>query len=427
MHPALRNFLQDVATFDPETFEMFFAPRSRLPNTPVVVNHDKAAVAAAQQRLQAYLQQQDGISPADAERLARRFCVKLGADADQQAAAPLEWCVSRGMQPVKAALLLAHMCDRSNHAVTVQQWAEWQPLLEANWQLADSHLAAYQQQRRENKQRLLKDSESVAALLSSKPSMYPLLRVRDLPQKVALLQQHQLDDADVGRIMASTSALTVSLGSLARAVQWLVGFAGSSEAAAGMLRATPQLLEDQASGLPSRLVRLQGAWHGALQPEQLQQLVCRWSAVLTIWSPDYYQTAAVLRDWFPRPSTLYTVLQAAPQLLAAPGATLLANSRCLMAPPFSLSRQQFLALFKASPHILASNISTPLTKHKLTFMTQVGCVVLWFNVYLTTLKQAARTACGMGWPAGGRCSCLTQPLHLHASFDAIYPLNCSPF
>ncbi|PRW50954.1 F-box only 21-like [Chlorella sorokiniana] len=75
-------------------------------------------------------------------------------------------------------------------------WPTWQPLFDANWRLADSYQAAYQQHCKATEQKPLKGSESMAAMLSSMPSRYRLLQVQDLPSKLALLQQGQLALAD---------------------------------------------------------------------------------------------------------------------------------------------------------------------------------------------------------------------------------------
>ncbi len=102
---------------------------------------DPAAIAAARQRLQAYLQQQSGIRQAKAAELASKLSAVLGAAADQLAPVPLQWFVGRGMQPVKAAQLVVHMCKsgrNATHAYLIRQWPTWQPVFEANWQLADN-------------------------------------------------------------------------------------------------------------------------------------------------------------------------------------------------------------------------------------------------------------------------------------------------
>ena len=146
---------------------------------------DPAAAAAAQQRLAAYLQQQGGISRAQAAELAGKASAKLGAAADQLVPAPLQWFVGRGMRPLKAVQLEAHICTSpATHASIIRQWPTWQPVFEANWQLA-----AYQQRCKAAKDRLPKGTESMAAMLSGQPSRYRLLLVRDLPVKIALLQQ----------------------------------------------------------------------------------------------------------------------------------------------------------------------------------------------------------------------------------------------
>ena len=78
----------------------------------------------------------------------------------------------------------------------------------------------------------------MAAMLSSMPSRYQLLRVHDLPSKVAGLQQGQLglSVADVGQLVAAGAKLG-STATTASAIQWLVRFGGSTEAGFSMLRA----------------------------------------------------------------------------------------------------------------------------------------------------------------------------------------------
>ncbi len=103
-----------------------------------------------------------------------------------------------------------------------------------------------------------------------------------------------------------------------------------------MLRAAPTLLGTLAATLDSKVAALQAAWGGALQPEQLQQLVQRCPLVLERKDSRYSPAAAVLCNWFPQPEQLFAVLLKAPLLLAAP-ASLQANERWLTSPPLSLS------------------------------------------------------------------------------------------
>ena len=215
----------------------------------------------------------------------------------------------------------------------------------------------------------------MAAMLSSMPSRYPLLRVRDLPSKVTALQQRQLglSAAGLGQLVAAGVALTGTPVTLALAIQWLVRFAGSTEAAAGMLRAAPNLLSYSAATLDSKVAALQAAWAGVLQPEQLRKLVQSGAKVLkSCRANQYAPTAAVLRIWFPQPSELCTGIQSAPQLLAASATTLQANERWFTGPPLSLSRQEFLELVRASPKALDMNFANDTTQRKLAFLTQVG-------------------------------------------------------
>ena len=160
--------------------------QARRRGRPTLVSKDSEEdLAAARQRLQAYLQQQGGISQAQAAQLAAKLSAKLGAAADQQVPAPLQWFVGCGIRPLKTAQLLVQMCKSpAGHAAIVRQWRTWQPVIAVNWQLADSCLAAYQQQCKAAKERPLKGSESMAVMLSSQPSRYQLLLVRDLPSTV---------------------------------------------------------------------------------------------------------------------------------------------------------------------------------------------------------------------------------------------------
>ena len=347
---------------------------------PTLISKDSEEdLAAAGQRLAAYLQQQGGISQAQAAQLAGKASAKLGAAADQLVPAPLQWFVGRGMRPLKAAQLVVHICTSSaTHAFIIRQWPTWQPVFEANWQLADSCLAAYQQQCKATKERPLKSSESMAVMLSSQPSRHMLLLVRDLPSKVAVLQQGQLglSAADVGQLVAAGAMLGGNPDTIASALDWLLCFAGSQEAAAGMLRASPTLLSLTQETLDSKVAALQAAWAGVLQPEQVRQLVVRLGHVLTNCRSDSFSlTAAVLISWFPQPSELYTVLQSAPQLLAATAATLQANERWFTGPPLRLSRQQFLERVRAAPQAFVMNFEVALMQRKLAFMTQVGAAV----------------------------------------------------
>ncbi|KAI7844739.1 hypothetical protein COHA_001623 [Chlorella ohadii] len=291
---------------------------------------DPAAIAAARQRLQAYLQQQSGISKAEAVRLASQLSAALGAVADQLVLAPQQWFVSRGMQPAKAAQLLVCICKE--HASVLKRWPSWQPVFEANWQLADGYLSAYQQQCKATKQRPLKSGQSLAVLLSGMPSRYRM---------------------------------------------WLVSFAGSTAAATAMLQRVPELLSFSAATLDSKLAALQAAWAGVLQPEQVRQLV-QWGpkVLCDCKAVEYARTAEVLCSWFAQPSELYAVLSKAPKLLSTAAASLEASKRWMTGPPLSLSRRQFVALVQASPQAFSRNWAAPLTQHKLAFLTQVAGVPL---------------------------------------------------
>ncbi len=354
---------------------------------PSLISKDSEEdVAAARQQLQAYLQQQGGISGAQAAELALTLSAALGAAADQLMPAPLQWFVDRGMQPVKAVQLVAHICKAGgkNHPSLIRQWPKWQPVFEANWQLADSHLAAYQQQCKATKQRPLKGSDSIAAMLSSQPSRYRLLLVPDLPSKVALVrQQLGLTDAEVGQLIAGGLTFGGNEATLAAAIQWLVSFAGSRQAAADMLRAAPPLVSISTATLDSKVAALQAAWAGALQPGQVRQLVQRSAMVLFFDEARYQPAANVLRGWFPEFNQLLTAVTVAPHLLGASADILQANERWLTGPPLSLSRQQFLARVRAAPQPFFRNLANAQTQHKLAFLTQVG-----------------------GWAGGPGCSCL---------------------
>ncbi len=341
---------------------------------------DPAAIAAARQRLQAYLQQQRGIGQAEAARLAGKLSAALGAAADQQAPAAMQWFVGRGMQPVKAAQLLVRICNpTARHASDIRHWPSWQPVFETNWQLADSYLAVYQQQCRDAKQRPLKASESMAVMLSSMPSRYRLLRVPDIPSRLALLQQQLgLTDAEVCQLVAAGLDLAGSLKTTAASLQWLVTFAGSRQAALSMLRAAPTLLKLTPATLDSKVAALQAAWAGALQPQQVRQLVQRSAQMLGLEESRYQPAADVLRSWFPQFNQLLAAATEAPQLLGASADILQANERWFTGPPLSLSRQQFLARVRAAPQAFAMNLADDLTQHKLAFLTQVhGWVGGW--------------------------------------------------
>ena len=332
---------------------------------------DPAAIAAARQRLQAYLQQQSGISKAEAVRLASQLSAALGAVADQLVLAPQQWFVSRGMQPAKAAQLLVCICKE--HASVLKRWPSWQPVFEANWQLADGYLSAYQQQCKATKQRPLKSGQSLAVLLSGMPSRYRMVCVSDLPSKLALVQQQlQLTDAELGELIAAGLSLGGSAATLAAAMQWLVSFAGSTAAATAMLQRVPELLSFSAATLDSKLAALQAAWAGVLQPEQVRQLV-QWGpkVLCDCKAVEYARTAEVLCSWFAQPSELYAVLSKAPKLLSTAAASLEASKRWMTGPPLSLSRRQFVALVQASPQAFSRNWAAPLTQHKLAFLTQV--------------------------------------------------------
>ena len=340
---------------------------------PSLISRDSEEdIAAARQRLAAYLQQQGGISRVQAAELADDMTAFLGAAADQLVPAPLQWFVGQGMQPLKAAQLLVRICTSAGQASYIRQWPTWQPVIAANWQLADSCLAAYQQQCRAAKQRPLKGSESMAVMLSSMPSRYLMLTLPDLANKLEMVQQRlELTEAGMGELFAAGLALGGTEATLAAAMRWLVNFVGSKEVAAAMLRVAQGLLSCSVAALDSKVAALQAAWAGMLQPEQVRQLAQKAPHVLSRSICQYGPTAAVLSGWFPQPSELLAVLTKSPQLLAVAAATLQANEAWLTGPPLSLSRQQFLALVQGSPQSFSMNLAAPLTQQKLAFLNQV--------------------------------------------------------
>ena len=310
--------------------------------------------------------------------------------------APLQWFVGCGIRPLKTAQLLVQMCKSpAGHAAIVRQWRTWQPVIAFNWQLADSCLTAYQQQCQAAKERPLK---GMTAMLSSMPSRYRLLLAVDLPGKVVLLQQQlNLSAAGTGGLVAAGLHFSGSIETVAATAQWLVSFAGSQEAAAGMLRAAPNLLNYSVATLDSKAAALQAAWAGSLQPEQVRQLVMKSGKVLTNCRADQYApTAAVLRSWFAQPSELYTVLQSASKLAATPATALQANERWFTGPPLSLSRQQFLARVQAAPQAFFQNFEEALMQRKLAFVTQVGAA--------PKSMGCCRCQSGKSW-SGQRSSC----------------------
>ncbi len=209
-------------------------------------------------------------------------------------------------------------------------------------------------------------------LLSGQPSRHYLLLLPDLSSKVALVQQQlRLTDAEVGQLMAAGLVLTGTEATLAAAMQWLVSYAGSQEAAASMLRFAPTLLSYSAGTLDSKVAALQAAWAGKLQPGQVQRLVNKSPLVLEHSKRVFGPAADVLCSWFPQPGELLAVVAKAPALLFTPAACLQANERWMTGPPLSLSRRHFLALVQAAPQPFSMKLAAPLTQHKLAFLTQV--------------------------------------------------------
>ncbi|PRW50805.1 Muscle calcium channel subunit alpha-1 [Chlorella sorokiniana] len=91
----------------------------------MLVNRDEKDVAAAQQRLQAYLQQQGGIRQAEAAKLAGKLSAKLGAAADQLVPAPLQCFVGRGMRPAKAAAFSRRATPRPAATIGASSSSAW--------------------------------------------------------------------------------------------------------------------------------------------------------------------------------------------------------------------------------------------------------------------------------------------------------------
>ena len=299
--------------------------------------------------------------------------VSILPGADELVLPPLQ-LVQRGMEPTKAAQLVAHMCGNSNGKPKIQNWPRWELTFAANWQLADGYLRAYWQLCDATSERPLKGGESLAALLSTKRSMYKLLPVAALQPKLEVLQQTpaSLSQAEVGQLIAGGLACGGKMETFVGAIAWLVRYGGSVDAAISMLRQAPSLAGYSAATLDSKVAALEAAWDGVLQRQQVAQLVRRKALVLRCYAERYASTTAVLRGWFPQPGDLWAVLDKAPALLAALAAALQASERYLTGPLLRLSRQEFLALVKAAPQAFTMDFSNDLTQHKLAFLTQVG-------------------------------------------------------
>ncbi len=328
----------------------------------------KGSEKEPQPQLQAWLQQEQGLSAADADRHARRLALVFGS---QQAAldslpATFEWCNSRGLSGPQTAQLLDRIAKKRRENV-VQFAALVQPV----WQLMDSHIAAYVEPLRQAGARLPKHTSLAGVLCGNKTAFLALVMPPGHAEAWLAAVSRQLPAAALGKLLltlpnvANSSPATASA-----AISWAAEVLGVADPAA-MFARMPGLLMREATTLQRNLDSLQQAlgWTA----EAARQLVRKQPSLLTA-GPDSVQAAAAwLRKYIPDAEQLADVISRGPQLIGCSEQHLQANADYLrQALGWQDGDGQLAAFIAARPQAFAIvKFSNAETQHKLRLLSEV--------------------------------------------------------
>ncbi|PRW50832.1 transcription termination factor mitochondrial [Chlorella sorokiniana] len=282
----------------------------------------KSHTAELQPRLQAWLQQEQGLSAADADEHARRLALVFGS---QQAAldglpATFEWCCSRGLTGLQTAQLLDHIANKSHKSV-----AQFAALVQPVWQLMDSYVAAWAEQQHQAGGSKQRKHISLAKALCSNPEAAKTLAAPAGHVEAWLAAvSEQLPAAAVGSLLLGMP--NVVCGGIDKGpavISWAASELGVTDPAAFFAR-SPGLLMYDAPTLQRNLDSLQQAL--GVTAEQVRQLVLKQPRLLAS-SPDTVQAALVwLRQLFPDAAQLAGVIDRGALLLTRSAQRLQGNA-----------------------------------------------------------------------------------------------------
>ncbi len=329
---------------------------------------NRSRTAEPQPQLQAWLQQEQGLSAAKADQHARRLGHIFGS---QQAAldslpATFEWCRSRGLSGGQTAQLLDGIAKTRRENV-VQFAALVQPV----WQLLDSHIAAYVEPLRQAGGRLPKHTSLAGVLRGNEAAAQALCMPPGHVEAWLAAVSEQLPAAAVGRLLLNLpNAVAGSPATAAAAVSWAADVLGVADPAAFFVRASG-VLASEVPTLQRNLDSLQQAL--ALTAGAARQLVLKQPRILTS-SPGTVQAAAAwLQRLFADGEQLADVIRRGPQLLTRSDEHLRGNADYLQqALGWQDGDGRLAAFVAAHPQPLATvDLSDERTQHKLRLLTEV--------------------------------------------------------
>ena len=322
-----------------------------------------------QPQLQAWLQQEQGLSAKAADQHARRLALVFGS---QQAAldslpATFEWCRSRGLTGLQTAQLLDRIAELRRENV-VQFGALVQPV----WQQLEGYIAAWAEQERQAGDSKMRKNTSLAEVLCGNEVAAAALAVPPGHVEAWLAAVSQrLPKAAIGRLLLSMPNMVCSSPATAlAAIRWAADVLGVADPAAFFVKA-PKLLKSAVSTLQRNLDSLQQAlgWTA----HQVQQLVAKQPGLLSN-SPATVQAAlAWLRQLFPDAEQLVAVVDRGPQLLFRSVQHLQGNADYLrQALGWQDGDSQLVAYVAARPQDFATiDLSSEDTQHKLQLLGEV--------------------------------------------------------
>ncbi len=328
----------------------------------------RTRTAEPQPQLQAWLQQEQGLSAADADQHARRLALVFGS---QQAAldglpATFEWCRSQGLSGPRAAQLLNRIAKRRRESV-VQFAALVQPV----WQVLDSHIAAYVEPLRQAGARLPKHTSLAGVLRSSSAAADALSMPPGHVEAWLAAVSEQMPAAAVGRLLLSLpNAVCGKPATAEAAISWAADVLGLAEPVDFFAR-VPALLKCEATTLQRNLASLQRGlgWTA----EAARQLVLKQPVVLASSTDTVEAAAAWLRQRFPNAEQLANVIERGSRLLCCSEQHLRGNANHLrQALGWQDGDGQLAAFVAAHPQPFATvDLNDKQTQHKLRLLSEV--------------------------------------------------------
>ncbi|PRW50952.1 hypothetical protein C2E21_5331 [Chlorella sorokiniana] len=297
----------------------------------------KGSEKQPQPQLQAWLQQEQGLSAKAADQHARRLALVFGS---QQAAldglpAVFKWCRSRGLTGLQTAQLLNNIAGKQQKNVV-----QFATLAQPVWQLIDSYIAAHIEPLRQAGARLPKHTSLAEALCSSSEAATVLSMPPGHVEAWLAAISQQLPAAAIGRLLL------------------------------GMPHVEVRTLQRNLDSLQQTL-----GWTA----EQARQLALKQARLMSVAPGTVQAAAAWLRQLFPDAEQLAAVVSRGPLLLASSVQHLQGNADTLrQALGWQDGDSQLAAFVAAYPQPFAVNdFSSECAAHKLRLLTQVaGCYLV---------------------------------------------------